>query len=57
MGDFGHALDLLDAEHVLFQAQTSLARARADYLISLAELEGAIGAPLLHVTGREEPHS
>lgn len=49
-----NALDLLDAEHVLFQAQTAVARARADYLISLAELEGAIGAPLRAVTGGEE---
>lgn len=41
-----NALDLLDAEHVLFQAQTAAARAHADYLIGLAQLEGAIGATL-----------
>jgi outer membrane protein TolC len=52
-----NALDLLDAEHVLFQAQTALARARADYLISLAELEGAVGAPMRTATGGEEPQS
>ncbi|MCP4204678.1 MAG: TolC family protein [bacterium] len=40
------ALALLDAEHVRFEAHTALARAQADYLIGIAELEGAIGAPL-----------
>ena len=39
-------LDLFDAEHVLFEAQTATDRARADYLIGLAELEGAVGRPL-----------
>ena len=41
-----NALDLLDAEHVLFEARTAVARARADYLVGIAKLEGAIGAPL-----------
>ena len=41
-----NALELLDAEHVRFEAHTALARARANYLIGIAELEGAIGAPL-----------
>ncbi|MDE2924628.1 MAG: TolC family protein [Acidobacteriota bacterium] len=41
-----NTLDLFDAEHVLFEAQTATDRARADYLIGLAELEGAIGRPL-----------
>lgn len=35
-----NALDLLDAEHVFFDAETAIARARADYAIHLAELEG-----------------
>jgi outer membrane protein TolC len=41
-----NALDLLDAEHVLFKAHTATARAHADYLIGLAKLEGAVAAPL-----------
>ncbi len=41
-----NALDLLDAEHVLFEARTAVARATADYLVGLARLEGAVGEPL-----------
>jgi outer membrane protein TolC len=41
-----NALDLLDAEHVLFEARTAVARARADYLVGIAKLEGAIGTTL-----------
>jgi outer membrane protein TolC len=41
-----NALDLLDAEHVLFEAETAIARARADYAIRLAQLEGQLGRPL-----------
>ena len=41
-----NALDLLDAEHVLFDAQIAAARSRADYAIGVAELEGAIGTSL-----------
>ncbi len=41
-----NALDLLDAEHVLFQALTATARARADYLIGIAKLEGAVATAL-----------
>ncbi len=40
------ALDLLDSEHVLYEAQTAVARARTDYAIRRAELEGALGEPL-----------
>ncbi len=40
------ALDLLDAERVLFQVRIAAARARTDLAISDAKLEGAIGAPL-----------
>ena len=40
------ALDLLDAEHVLFGARTAVARAAADYLIYLARLEGVLAGPL-----------
>jgi outer membrane protein TolC len=41
-----NALDLYDAEHVLYEAKTALARATADYLIGIARLEGAIAGPL-----------
>jgi cobalt-zinc-cadmium efflux system outer membrane protein len=40
------ALDLLDAERVLIDVRVAAARARADYLVALARLEGALGAPL-----------
>lgn len=40
------ALDLLDAEHVLFDLRIAAARAQADHLIVLAELEGAVGEAL-----------
>ena len=41
-----NALDLLDAEHVLFEVRTATARTRADHAITLAELEGAIAQPI-----------
>ncbi|TNF71307.1 MAG: TolC family protein [Acidobacteria bacterium] len=41
-----NALDLLDAEHVLFESRIAVARAHADYSIALARLEGAVGEPL-----------
>ena len=41
-----NALDLLDAEHVFFDAETAIARARADYAIQLAELEGVSAKPV-----------
>lgn len=40
------ALDLLDAERVLLDVRIATARARADYAIALAQLEGAVGGPL-----------
>jgi cobalt-zinc-cadmium efflux system outer membrane protein len=40
------ALDLVDAERVLLDVRIGTARARADYWIALAHLEGAVGAPL-----------
>lgn len=48
-----NALELFDAEHVLFEAETAVARARADYQIALAELEGAVGAPIGALSGEE----
>ena len=44
-----NALDLLDAEHVLFEARTAVARAEADYLVGIARLEGAVGVPLSEI--------
>ena len=41
-----NSLDLVDAEEVLFEALTAVDKARVDYLIGLAELEGAVGRPL-----------
>jgi outer membrane protein TolC len=51
-----NALDLLDAEHVLFQALTATARARADYLIGIARLEGAVATalPITQTTERSD---
>jgi outer membrane protein TolC len=46
-------LDLLDAEHAVFSAQSAIVRATTDYLASLARLEGALGAPV-GVDAREE---
>lgn len=47
------ALDLLDAERVLLQVRTATARAQADYDIALAQLEGAVGAPLTPAAAAE----
>ena len=44
------ALDLLDAERMLLDVRTNLARSRTDLAIGLARLEGAVGAPLSEVT-------
>lgn len=41
------ALDLLDAERVLLDVRTGTERNRADYAIALAQLEGAVGEPLV----------
>jgi len=49
-GNLG-ALDLLDAERVLLDVRTSVARSRADYAIARARLEGAIGEPLAESKG------
>jgi hypothetical protein len=50
------ALDLLDAEHVLFDAYAAAARARADVAVALAQLEGAVGEPLAEMLGFEPEH-
>jgi cobalt-zinc-cadmium efflux system outer membrane protein len=41
-----NSLDLLDAERVLLDVRTATERARADYAIALARLEGAVGEPV-----------
>lgn len=40
------ALELLDAEHVLFEVRTAAIRIHTEYAIACAQLEAAIGAPL-----------
>ena len=47
------ALDLLDAERVLLEVRIQASRTRADYDIALAELEGAVGAPISSETPKE----
>ena len=49
-----NALDLLDAEHVLFSAETSIARAQADYSIRLVQLEGVVAEPLQQISMTEQ---
>jgi outer membrane protein TolC len=49
-----NALDLLDAEHVLFEAHTAVARAKTDYLVGIAKLEGELGGSLTTTTERFE---
>ncbi|MCP3959457.1 MAG: TolC family protein [bacterium] len=41
-----NALDLLHADHVLFEVRIAAIRTRADCAVALAELEGALGGPL-----------
>ena len=41
-----NALDLLDAERVLLGVRVATERARTDYAVAAAELEGEVGAPL-----------
>lgn len=49
-----NAVDLLDAEVVLFEVQIAAARARADLAVAWSELERAVGRPL---TGPWKCHS
>ena len=48
------ALDLLDAEHLLFETRTTTARAVANLKIAMAQLEGAIAAPVAEHDHPEE---
>ncbi len=41
-----NALDLLDAERVLLGVRVATERARTDYAVAAAALEGVVGAPL-----------
>ncbi|HKI83729.1 MAG TPA: TolC family protein [Candidatus Krumholzibacteria bacterium] len=47
------ALDLLDAERVLLEVRIAAARARTDYAIALAQLEGTVGAPISETSSQE----
>jgi cobalt-zinc-cadmium efflux system outer membrane protein len=49
-----NALDLLDAERVLLDVHTAMARAQADYAVAVAQLEGAVGAPIAPQASRED---
>jgi cobalt-zinc-cadmium efflux system outer membrane protein len=49
-----NALDLLDAERVLLEVRTATARARADYAIGVAQLEGATGGPIVAKAAPED---
>ena len=52
-----NAVDLLDAEVVLFDVEIAEARTRADWHIARAELERAIGTPLVQVRdNKSRPH-
>ena len=46
-----NALELLDAEHVLFHVRLGEARVRADLAVAWVELEGAIGGRIAAVEG------
>ena len=48
------SLDLLDAERVLLEVRTAALRARADFAIALARLEGAVGGPVVLGTEGDE---
>ncbi len=48
-----NALELLDAEHVLFGAEKAAARAHADWAIAVARLEGTIAGALTEKPSKE----
>lgn len=50
------ALELLDAERVLLDVRIAAARARTDYAVAVAELEGAAGLPLNLTDSNREQH-
>lgn len=47
-----NALDLLDGEHMLFNARIAVARSSVQLAIALAELEGAVGGPISRPAGK-----
>jgi outer membrane protein, heavy metal efflux system len=49
-----NALDLLDAERVLLEVRIAGQRARADYAVALAQLDGAVAGNVASTTGKEE---
>lgn len=46
-------LDLLDAERILLEVRIAAARARADWAVAAARMEGAVGLPLLQIPPQE----
>jgi cobalt-zinc-cadmium efflux system outer membrane protein len=50
------ALELLDAERVLLDVRIATARARTDYAVAVAHLEGAVGLPLNLPDSNQEQH-
>jgi len=49
-----NALDLLDAERVLLGVRVATERARTDFAVAVAELEGVVGAPLANLEMENE---
>jgi len=49
-----NALDLLDAERVLLGVRVATERARTDFAVAAAELEGVVGLPLAHIERENE---
>lgn len=50
------ALDLLDAEHRLFEVRRAVARAQTDAAIALVQLEGALATPLDSLRSESAPN-
>ena len=49
-----NALDLLDAERVLLGVRVATERARTDFAVAVAELEGVVGVPLANLEMENE---
>ncbi len=49
-----NALDLLDAERVLLEVRIAGQRARADYAVAMARLEGSAAGTVVTMTGKDE---
>ncbi len=51
------ALDLLDAERTLLEVRVATARARTDWAVAVAQLEGVTATPLARISGTAETES